>query len=200
MRLTRKRKLDMCNLYKMTASVNELAKLFGRFHGDRENLPAYDEIYPDREAPVMTAGDCQLALKRMTWGIPPWREKMRPITNVRNLESQFWRNMLAKPESRCLVPVTSFCEWTGEKGSKRKIWFGMKDETPFSFAGIWRDTQDGPRMAFLTCEPNSIVAPIHPKAMPVILATENYEQWLYGDLDEARALAAPFPSNQMAVI
>jgi putative SOS response-associated peptidase YedK len=26
--------------------------------------------------------------------------------------------------------------------------------------------------AFLTCEPNGVVAPIHPKAMPVILTTE----------------------------
>ncbi len=33
--------------------------------------------------------------------------------------------------------------------------------------------------SFLTSEPNGIVGPIHPKAMPVILtAPEEYEAWL----------------------
>jgi len=36
---------------------------------------------------------------------------------------------------------------------------------------------------FLTTEANAIVAPIHPKAMPVILRTrEQFDLWLEGDL------------------
>jgi len=75
-------------------------------------------------------------LSSMTWGVPGWKEGMRPITNVRNLTSSFWKAMLSKPENRCLVPVSAFCEWTGEKGNKRKVWFGLNDESLFSFAGI----------------------------------------------------------------
>src|SRR5262245_10327971 len=39
------------------------------------------------------------------------RPPMVPVTNVRNLKSPYWRGWL-KAEWRCLVPATSFCEWT----------------------------------------------------------------------------------------
>ncbi len=31
------------------------------------------------------------------------------LTNVRNLDSPFWRSTLANPHYRCLVPVTDHC-------------------------------------------------------------------------------------------
>ena len=43
----------MCNLYNMTATVDEMRRMFGSFDGDRANLPTYDEIYPGRTAPVL---------------------------------------------------------------------------------------------------------------------------------------------------
>ena len=107
--------------------------------------------------------------------------------------------MLANPQHRCLVPVTAFCEWTGAKGSKSKVWFGLRDAPLFSFAGIWHDTDEGPRMAFLTCEPNSLVAPIHPKAMPVILSPQAYSCWMTGDYDTAVALSKPFDADAMEI-
>ena len=65
---------------------------------------------------------------------------------------------------------------------------------------MWRPLEDGRRAyAFLTCEPNPLVAPVHPKAMPVILHPEDYESWLDGAVDDACALALPFPSQLMAV-
>ncbi len=53
--------------------------------------------------------------------------------------------------------------------------------------------------AFLTTDPNPLVAPIHPKAMPVLLTEEDEEQWLTCPFDDAVALAKPFPSQLMAV-
>lgn len=189
----------MCNLYRMRTDVDELRKLFGSFEGDRSNLPSYDAIYPDQEAPILRNADGKLTLETHTWGMPGFGKVKRPITNVRNLESNFWKNTLAKAEQRCLVPVTQFCEWEGEKGSKRKVWFAMKDEKPFSFAGIWRSTDDGPRMAFLTTEPNEIVRAVHPKAMPVILPTDGYEIWLEGGWKDAHKLVAPYPDSEMEI-
>ena len=44
---------------------------------------------------------------------------------------------------------------------------------------------------FLTCEPNAVVAPIHPKAMPVILTTaDEIDTWLSG-LGRGEGVAAP---------
>jgi putative SOS response-associated peptidase YedK len=43
------------------------------------------------------------------------------------------------------------------------------------------------------------VAPLHPKAMPVILHPEDYDGWLSRDYDNACKLAHPFPSQMMEV-
>jgi putative SOS response-associated peptidase YedK len=68
-----------------------------------------------------------------------------------------------------------------------------------AFVGLWRPSAVGDAYAFLTCAPNPLVAPLNPKAMPVILAEEDYATWLDGDAEEAAALAVPFPSQLMAV-
>lgn len=189
----------MCNLYRMTATVDEMRDLFSSFKGDRTNLEPRDEIYPDQSAPVIKSDGGELTLEEMAWGIPGWSEKQRPITNVRNLESGFWKPMLSNPHSKILVPVSQFCEWTGPKGAKRKVWFKMKNEPLFAFAGLCRRTPNGMRYAFLTTEPNALVASVHPKAMPVIVAKSNYEHWLSSDYENAVKLARPYDADAMAI-
>ncbi len=114
----------------------------------------------------------------------------RAVTNIRNTASSYWRAWM-KPENRCLVPATSFCEYAPGKPAVPH-WFALGEDRPlFVFAGLWRpwtgvrgtkaDPAHGAHelFAFLTCEPNAVVAPVHPKAMPVILTTpEECEAWL----------------------
>lgn len=191
----------MCNLYSMTATVEELRRLFGPFDGDTRNLPPFGEIYPGHEAPVLArkaSGD--LGLELMTWGFPgPPSAGRRPVTNVRNLASPFWRSALSDPRRRCIVPATRFCEWTGEKGSKRKVWFGLTDDRQplFAFAGLWRPGEGGPFFAFLTCDANQVVGAVHPKAMPVMLTAGDVTTWLDSDRADACALARPFADTEM---
>jgi putative SOS response-associated peptidase YedK len=53
--------------------------------------------------------------------------------------------------------------------------------------------------ANLTCEPNPLVAPLHPKAVPVSLPEADYSDWLTGDWEKTQALACPYPSQLMEV-
>jgi putative SOS response-associated peptidase YedK len=192
----------MCNRYRMSAKQAEVAIEFGidpaLIMPEPERLPP-PELFPKRDGWVVRKQDRALTLDVMTWGFPPPPNSRAPVTNVRNLASPFWRSALKNPERRCLVPVTDFCEWEGEKGSKLERWFSLPSSPIFAFAGVWRPTEIGKAFAFLTCEPNPIVAPIHPKAMPVILHPEDYHRWLDDDHVSACELAQPFPSQLMRV-
>jgi putative SOS response-associated peptidase YedK len=135
----------MCNRYRVNAKQAEVAKRFGvNLIPEPERLPP-PELFPKRIGWVVRDTPDGRSLDVMTWGVPL---NGKPITNVRNLQSPFWRNMLGNPERRCLVPVTDFCEWEGEKGSKRERWFSLPSSPIFAFAGIWRPTPEGNAFAF----------------------------------------------------
>lgn len=191
----------MCNRYRMSARDVDLAVAMGLPvpFVDPPTLPP-PELFPKRPAYVVREAEGARQLDVMTWGFPPPAAGRAPVTNVRNYVSPFWRSALANPQRRCLVPVTEFCEWEGEKGAKVARWFSVPSRPVFAFAGIWRPIEAGAAYAFLTCDPNPLVAPIHPKAMPVLLHEEDYGRWLAAPIAEAIELAVPYPSQLMAVV
>ena len=196
----------MCNLYRFTSNVEAIARLFSVDAYGR-NLPEYPVIYPDREAPVVRQDASGVRhIEIMRWGFPPPPGVARPVTNVRNLTSRFWRGALANPDRCCLVPVTAFSEWSATPdpatGRKRIHWFGMADpeDSPFAFAGLWVPQLDAPaRMAFLTCAPNALVGAVHPKALPVIVPRDLHAQWLEAPLAVVASMAQPFDDAKMAM-
>lgn len=197
----------MCNRYRMTASRADLLARYGVAVdplGEFERLPQ-PELFPKRSAWIVRDVAGARTPEPMLWGVPTSvRSKSgklveKPVTNVRNLASPFWRAMVARPAARCLVPVTSFSEYGQLRGADGRLplhWFAVPSRPIFSFAGLWRPTPAGDAFAFLTCAPNSLVAPVHPKAMPVILSDEDEARWLAGD--DAAAFQAPFPAQLMA--
>jgi putative SOS response-associated peptidase YedK len=188
----------MCNRYRLSEKGAAIAATFGVVVPPDFTWPQ-PELFPKREGLVIRKEAGARVLDKMTWGFPPPPKSRAPVTNVRNLASPFWRSALARAERRCIVPVTDFCEWSGEKGAKTEHWFSLPSSPIFAFAGVWRPLEDGRAFAFLTCDANPIVAPIHPKAMPVILHPEDYDRWLDGEVADACSLATPFPSQLMAV-
>ncbi len=184
----------MCNLYRLDKAADAVAKWFGADKGEDPWDGGY--VAPRRFGPVVI-GQQRRRIVPMNWGFPPPPKGTAPVTNVRNLESPFWTGNLRHTELRCLVPVTSFQEWSGTKGAKQQHWFTVPSHEMFAFAGIWRDTTDMPVFAFLTTEPNALVRSVHPKAMPVILHPEDYQSWLSADWKIAQKLVAPFPSQLM---
>ena len=123
------------------------------------------------------------------------------------LKSGLWKNGFH--ERRCLIPATSFCEAKGRQPATY-YWFGLTGEEerpPFAVAGLWTvsyfEGPDGkeecPSYTMITTTANEIVKPVHPDRMPIILAPDDYDQWMNGTTQEALELLRPYPAEGMQV-
>ncbi len=111
-----------------------------------------------------------------------------------------------------VVPATSFSEYENTQPKKTPIWFALGETRPlFCFAGIWRPWTGTRKKAegevehrlfsFLTTEANAVVAPIHPKAMPVILTTQDeIDTWLTAPTEVALQLQRPLADAALQIV
>jgi putative SOS response-associated peptidase YedK len=197
----------MCNRAKYYDEPETLRETFGAKWW--VNRPMDNRFNPREFAPssrnwIIRMEDGQRGIDVMTWDLLGGMAKYE-ITNVRDLAR--WRPRLERPEGRCLIPLTEFAEWTperhnlgdGKRPLKGEMWFNVIDQPIFAVAGVWQPLGDKHCFAMMTCDPNELVAPIHPKAMITILHPEDHERWLTGSYDDVVALQRPYPADQMTV-
>lgn len=82
---------------------------------------------------------------------------------------------------RCLVPASSFYEWTGDKGAKVMWQISHSTQPFFCFAGLWDKaaTADGEVESFtiLTTAAGPDMIAVHDR-QPVILRRDHWRTWL----------------------
>jgi putative SOS response-associated peptidase YedK len=139
----------MCNLYSVTKGQQAIRELARAMHDRTGNLPPLPGIFPDYAAPIVRNTEDGRELTMARWGMPTPpqylidakgnpRKADSGVTNIRNTGSSHWRRWLG-PESRCVVPFTSFSEnEVMPNGSRPPIWFALSEDRPLAcFAGIW---------------------------------------------------------------
>ncbi|MDG2002101.1 MAG: SOS response-associated peptidase family protein [Novosphingobium sp.] len=179
----------MCNLYRMTRGVDEIAHLFDAQPDHGANLA--DQIYPGYPGLVIAEGKAQA----MNWGFPlvlrgkqGQNLKPKPVTNAREdkLTSPFWRESFQV--RRCLVPVSAWAEPEGKKGAMTRTWYTLPGSEPFAVAGLWRPTEQwGDSYTLVMVDGHAQMADVHDR-MPLILAREHWETWTSGALAAALEL------------
>lgn len=181
----------MCNLYRMTKPMTEVAKWFDAIEGaGGANFAA--EVYPGYTGLVVAEGQ----VRAMTWGFPLVLKgakgqplKPKPVNNARTdkLGTFFWRHSFE--ERRCLIPLTAWAEAQGAKGRMTRTWLSLPDTELFAAAGVWRQSDEWGACysMVMTDSAGTDAAEVHER-MPVLLAPENQAQWLDGTPDAALAL------------
>lgn len=192
----------MCGRF--TVRQPEKIKINGISAADIKGVKSRYNIAPSQQIlSVIKTSDEKHALF-LHWGlIPSWSKEQSGIINARSetlSEKPSFRDSFKR--RRCLIIADGFYEWKKEGKTKQPFYFQMKDESVFSFAGIW-DTwkTDGKEIiscAIITTTPNELLSSVHNR-MPVILHPGNFDAWLENETsaDELTNLLKPFPTEYM---
>ena len=143
----------MCGRYTLTRE-DKIAEDFGAALGDAPRSewwkPRFN-VAPTQPAPVIVASEAARdgaraparKIEMMRWGlVPHWsgpggqRAPLMINARVETLEAKaMFRDALRR--RRCLVPADGFYEWRTVNKKKLPVWFHLKGNAPFAFAGIW---------------------------------------------------------------
>ena len=203
---------SVCGRYRRTTKEEELARIYRIPIPPQLDLPISYNVAPSQNVLAIrfNPNTDQRSLDTLRWGLVPYWAKDEKI-GYRTINARAetvdtapsYREAFRK--RRCLIPADGFYEWKKLPGGKIPYAIGMKDDSPFVFAGLWEGWKDPVTNGWIrTCtiitgDPNDLLAQVHTR-MPVILPEEYHARWLgeveNGDLKE---LLKPFPAEDMKV-
>ncbi|MGY3332189.1 putative SOS response-associated peptidase YedK [Mesorhizobium sp. USDA 4775] len=191
----------MCNDYEQHVAWAEYCRMMESLalripsHQSELDLPQADDIRINDPAPIMraTAGSDAIELASMTFGFPPAGPKGGPVFNFRSEGRQFANS------KRCLVPASSFFEFTGAKYPKAKHRFTLNGSPFLAIAGLWREAVGNkpPTFTMLTTDPGPDIAPYHNRQV-VVLQPADWAAWINLTKPEAELLR-PLPAGALQV-
>lgn len=211
----------MCNLYSNMMAHEAMTQFFSvRPTAEANVVGPKRAVFPRNRAAIVVLDNRigERELRYLQWGfLLPQRSKRtglpikpKAVVNARSesiTTSPFWQNSFR--HRRCLVPATAYCELVGRQPVIRH-WFGVandaKQPLPFAFAGLWQTFEgkhygEGVHHTFTiaTTRPNELASQYHNR-MPVIVDNSQYDQWLLGDVVEAKELLNPFDTSKMLLL
>ncbi len=198
----------MCGRYSITTPVQAMADLFG-FDGPLPNLAPRYNVAPTQGVPIIrltpfgpSKGMRELGFVR--WGlVPGWAKEVasKPLINARGetvAEKNAFKSAFLR--RRCLVPVDGFYEWRRVEGGKpAPHYIHPRQGGVMAFGGIWEpwlgaDGSEIESMAIVTTAANQTLKDLHHR-MPVILAPNDWDLWLNGEVAEALPLIRSAPED-----
>jgi putative SOS response-associated peptidase YedK len=209
----------MCNAYNLKTNLAALADAVGRdlmlplvfpagVTAATSNLPVPQAVFPRRDGLILRPSepaDARLGLQAAVahWNLTPFFHKGGLKTWKASTNNARSETMATSPafrdafkRRRCLVPATSFTEWTGPKGRKTAHAISRADGRLLYFAGLWErcPTDDGVAESYtlpmIAAVAGDDVAPYHNR-QPVVLDAKSASIWLDLGAEAAAVLRAP---------
>lgn len=193
----------MCGRYALKAKPEELIKLFGLDEcadlKPRFNIPPGTDIAAIRHSP-----EGKRVLHNLRWGLVPHWAKDPSIGN--KLNNARGESVAEKPSfrdafkrRRCLIPASGFYEWKTEGKVKQPYYISLPET--FAMGGLWESWRSPDGYILRTCciittGPNKVMEPIHDR-MPVIIAPEDWQRWLFGAAEDIQELIRPYAPEAM---
>jgi len=206
----------MCFHYSLTKERTAIELLLHADWDDVDWQPVYHaDGFAFPAMPVIIQEDPG-RIKLFHWGlIPHWVKNKTAASQLRLqtlnarsetiFEKPSFRGCI--PNQRCLVIADGFFEWMDFQKKKYPHYVYLGDHALFCFAGIyshWTDKETGEHLStfsIITTEANPMMSRIHnlKQRMPVILAPDQYGQWLKPDLtrEEIMRFLQPYPDTGM---
>jgi putative SOS response-associated peptidase YedK len=213
----------MCNLYRV--SDKEDFEIFIRRYAEDWTSEAYDmtTVGPYQSGVFVRGTGDGLRLVVGQWGgIAPGAKTRRSdsrviLTNNARIESIATRPTYRaawKAGHRCLIPASWYQEPNWETG--KNIWWRLRraDGLPWMLAGIWSEWTDPSSgeivpnysMITLNCDHHPLLNRLHKpdpklpddqqdKRAVAHIEPDDWQTWLYGDVDDAMKLVRTQPSE-----
>lgn len=197
----------MCGRFTLRTPTDRLVEIFAL--NEALDLPLRFNIAPTQDlAAIRGDEDDQRHFCLLRWGlVPSWAKDPSIGNRMINARAE---SVAEKPafraafrRRRCLVPADGYYEWQKQGQKKQPFYIHRRDDLPFAFAGLWENwsgTQPPlESCTLITTDANELTRPIHDR-MPVIIAPENYREWLdprNNDVQRLQALLRPYAEDEL---
>jgi putative SOS response-associated peptidase YedK len=202
----------MCGRVRLSSDVSEIKLVFSiPPHRPTPNFPPSWNVAPTDPLPIVRFDPKarERSLDVMRWGLVPfWAKDLKVgFANI-NAKAEGIESKPAFREAfqrrRCLVPVNNFYEWKKIGAGKQPYAIALADRGLMALAGLWENWRSPAgewvrSFAIVTTRPNELCAELHDR-MPVVLARDNWPEWLGEEpagAPELKALLAPYPSEEL---